>query len=128
MKRLKEEEIRKFIKIVLKKYGHFRSLNELREKFLEEVKKEFPEACISSKRLKNILKEIEGAKIRLHVKSAKVEEREICPICGSVLKKVYIRTLIGKEKFAGVKCGKCGFFARSKGFKPSRYEVYSVPA
>ncbi len=126
MKRLKGEEARRLAEITLKKHGYFRSLKEFRKIFLEEARKKHPEASISLQRLKSVLKEIENAKFRIRVRSAPVEEQHTCPVCGSELKKVYVKTLSGEKEFAGVRCGRCGFFAKKRKFKPARYEIYSL--
>ena len=124
MKRVKKQELKQIVIKVMKKQGHVTSLNELREKVLEEIRKHYPEASVSSARLRETVKELENIAFKVHVKKTFDEEFEVCPVCGAHLKKIYVKTLSGDKVLRGVKCENCSLFSKTKSFKPARYEIY----
>lgn len=124
MKRVKKDELEQIIIQVMKKHGHITSLNELREKVLEEIRKRYPEASVSLTRLRKTVKELRNVTFKVHVKKDFTKEQDTCPVCGTPLKKIYVKTLNGKKIFRGLKCEKCSLFSESKSFSPARYEIY----
>jgi RNase P subunit RPR2 len=121
---VKEYILEKVIKEVVQEKRHIRSLEELRNAVLEKIRKEDPEVGVSLKRIKRITEKLSNISIRVSVKRSEGEEIDVCPICKRKLTKMYISSLTGEKIFVGMKCEKCGFMARSKSFKPSRYEFY----
>lgn len=127
MKRVKKDELERIVIEVMKKQGHVTSLNQLREKVLEEIRKYYPEASVSLQRLRETMRKLSELSFKIHVKKIKKDfgkEQEVCPICGEPLKKIYVKTLNGKKVFKGVECEKCSLFSETKNFAPARYEIY----
>ncbi|MCD6481597.1 MAG: hypothetical protein J7L31_04925 [Thermoplasmata archaeon] len=118
----KEEEVRKALYAVLKKYGYVSSLKKLRDEMAKELKKMDSSYRLSMRRARIIA--ARSGFVRVEVKKGKGKmEGKNCPVCGNKMKPIRSISLLGEKVVLGYKCGLCGYSGKMDEM-PVKYEFH----
>jgi len=89
------------------------------EKELKKVNKDY---VVRPTRVKRIALEIQEIEVKAKTrKSISLQKIDKCPICGSEVKEMKVKNLLGKEIVVGYKCSKCGYESDLEAFLPMKY-------
>jgi transposase-like protein len=110
------------IKKVLSSRKVVESQEELASLVEKELKKIDKEYVLRPTRVKRIALEISEIEVKARTKkSIGLQKIDKCPICGSDVKEIRIKNLLGKEIVVGYKCSKCGYESDLEAFLPMKY-------
>jgi transposase-like protein len=94
-------------------------LTSLVEKELQKINKDY---VVGATRVKRIALEIPEIEVKAKTKkSLGLQKIDKCPICGSEVKEIKVKNLLGKDIVIGYKCSKCGYVSDLEAFLPMRY-------
>jgi DNA-directed RNA polymerase subunit RPC12/RpoP len=94
-------------------------LASLVERELKKVNKDY---VVGTTRVKRIALEIPEIEVKAKTKkSVGLQKIYKCPICGSEVKEIKVKNLLGKDIVIGYKCSKCGYESDLEAFLPMRY-------
>jgi transposase-like protein len=89
------------------------------EKELKKINKDY---VVRPTRVKRIALEIQEIEVKAKTrKSISLQKIDKCPICGSEVKEMKVKNLLGKEIVVGYKCSKCGYESDLEAFLPMKY-------
>jgi ssDNA-binding Zn-finger/Zn-ribbon topoisomerase 1 len=87
-----------------------------------ELKKINKYYVVRSTRVKRIALEIQEIEVKAKTKkSISLQKIDKCPICGSEVKEMKVKNLLGKEIVVGYRCSKCGYESDLEAFLPMKY-------
>lgn len=117
-----DEQIKKTLKKVLKKFRTVHSQNKLRKLVVKELSAKKEKFTVSSSRLRNIAINSDFIKFEIHSREGDPRKSlNKCPVCNSSLKRVKNLTIWGGEVTIEFKCKKCGYWTGKKKRIPTRY-------
>ncbi|RLJ06332.1 MAG: hypothetical protein DRP13_03855 [Candidatus Aenigmatarchaeota archaeon] len=117
----KKEVIEFLIKEILSRKNIY-SQKELTEELLKELQKTDKEYRITGKRARKIALSLPEVSIKITTKYGSIPE--LCPVCGSRLKKIHTLNLKGKKVLSKLVCPKCGYQGKQNKWIPKRYEFH----
>jgi transposase-like protein len=89
------------------------------EKELKKINKDY---VARPTRVKRVALEIQEIEVKAKTKkSIGLQKIDKCPICGSEVKEMKVKNLLGKEIVVGYKCSKCGYESDLEAFLPMKY-------
>jgi transposase-like protein len=89
------------------------------EKELKKINKDY---VVRPTRVKRVALEIQEIEVKAKTrKSIGLQKIDKCPICGSEVKEMEVKNLLGKEIVVGYKCSKCGYESDLEAFLPMKY-------
>ena len=98
------------------------SQEELASLVEKELKKKDKNYVVGATRVKRIALEIPEIEVKAKTKkSVSLQKIERCPICGSEVKEIKVKNLLGKDIVIGYKCSKCGYESDLEAFLPMKY-------
>jgi transposase-like protein len=110
------------IKKVLSSRKIVESQEELASLVEKELKKVNKDYVVRPTRVKRIALEIQEIEVKAKTrKSISLQKIDKCPICGSEVKEMKVKNLLGKEIVVGYKCSKCGYESDLEAFLPMKY-------
>jgi len=117
-----DEQIKKALKKVLKKFRTVHSQYNLRKLVVKELSSKKEKFTVSSSRLRNIAINSDFVKFEIHSREGD-SRRSLnkCPVCNSNLKRVKNLTIWGGEVTIEFKCINCGYWTGKKKRIPTRY-------
>ena len=117
-----DEQIKKAINSVLKKYRTVHSQIRLKELVIKELNTKKEKFGISSSRLRAIAIGSDFVKLEIHSREGDPKKlMNKCPVCGSNLKRVKNLTIWGGEVTIEFRCPKCGYWTGKKKRIPTLY-------
>jgi transposase-like protein len=117
-----DEQIRKSLDHVLKKYRTINSQFKLRNLVNDDLKSNRIKYTVSPQRLRNIAVQSNFVKLEIHTREG--DPKKImtkCPVCSSSLNRVKNLTIWGGEVTIEFNCSKCGYWTGKKKRIPTRY-------
>lgn len=117
-----EDFVKVIIFQVLIKKGIIHTQEELADVVEKELKKLNSEYSISPERVRRIALDMKELDVTVKTKKGGVNKPKKCPACGSGLKFLYARNLLGKNVIVGFKCKKCKYQGDVDVFAPMKYE------
>ena len=117
-----DEQIRKSLDHVLKKYRTINSQFKLRKLVNDDLKSNKIKYTVSPQRLRNIAVQSNFVKLEIHTREG--DPKKImtkCPVCSSSLNRVKNLTIWGGEVTIEFNCSKCGYWTGKKKRIPTRY-------
>jgi transposase-like protein len=110
------------IKKVLSSRKIVESQEELASLVEKELKKINKDYVVRPTRVKRVALEIKEVEVKAKTrKSVELQKIDKCPICGSEVKEMKVKNLLGKEIVVGYKCSKCGYESDLEAFLPMKY-------
>jgi transposase-like protein len=110
------------IKKVLSSRKIVESQEELASLVEKELKKINKDYVVRPTRVKRVALEIQEIEVKAKTrKSIGLQKIDKCPICGSEVKEMKVKNLLGKEIVVGYKCSKCGYESDLEAFLPMKY-------
>jgi transposase-like protein len=110
------------IKKVLSSRKIVESQEELASLVEKELKKINKDYVVRPTRVKRVALEIQEIEVKAKTrKSIGLQKIDKCPICGSEVKEMKVKNLLGKEIVVGYKCSKCGYESELEAFLPMKY-------
>jgi DNA-directed RNA polymerase subunit RPC12/RpoP len=89
------------------------------EKELKKINKDY---VVRPTRVKRIALEIQEIEVKAKTrKSIGLQKIDKCLICGSEVKEMKVKNLLGKEIVVGYRCSKCGYESDLEAFLPMKY-------
>lgn len=117
-----KEMVANAIKKVLFSRKIVESQEELASLVERELKKVNKDYVVGTTRVKRIALEIPEIEVKAKTKkSVGLQKIYKCPICGSEVKEIKVKNLLGKDIVIGYKCSKCGYESDLEAFLPMRY-------
>jgi len=117
-----KEIVANAIKKVLSSRKIVESQEELALLVENELKKINKDYVVRPTRVKRIALEIHEIEVKAKTrKSIGLQKIDKCPICGSEVKEMKVKNLLGKEIVVGYKCSKCGYESDLEAFLPMKY-------
>jgi predicted Zn-ribbon and HTH transcriptional regulator len=117
-----EEIVANAIKKVLSSRKIVESQEELALIVEKELKKINKDYVVRPPRVKRIALEIQEIEVKAKTrKSIGLQKIDKCPICGSEVKEMKVKNLLGKEIVVGYRCSKCGYESDLEAFLPMKY-------
>jgi predicted Zn-ribbon and HTH transcriptional regulator len=117
-----KEIVANAIKKVLSSRKIVESQEELALLVGKELKKINKDYVVRPTRVKRIALEIREIEVKAKTrKSIGLQKIDKCPICGSEVKEMKIKNLLGKEIVVGYRCSKCGYESDLEAFLPMKY-------
>ena len=123
-----DEQIKKALKNVFKKFRTVPSQTRLKQLVLKELKTKKKEYGVSETRLRNIA--INSDFIKLEIHSREGDPKKImnrCPVCNNSLSRVKNLTIWGGEVTIEFRCKKCSYWTGKKKRIPTRYAFHYKP-
>ena len=117
-----DDQIRKSLEHVLKKYRTINSQIKLRQLVNNDLKSNKIRYTVSPHRLRNIAVQSNFVKLEIHTREG--DPKKImtkCPVCSSLLNRVRNLTIWGGEVTIEFNCSKCGYWTGKKKRIPTRY-------
>jgi hypothetical protein len=91
-------------------------------KLLRKEDKKYTLSSIRVKRIALLIPEVEvKAKTKKTVRLQKIDK---CPICGSPIRPLEIRNLVGKKITIGYRCTRCAYESDLEAFMPMKYSFF----
>jgi transposase-like protein len=117
-----KEIVANAIKKVLSSRKIVESQEELALLVENELKKINKDYVVRPTRVKRIALEIHEIEVKAKTrKSIGLQKIDKCPICGSEVKEMKVKNLLGKEIVVGYRCSKCGYESDLEAFLPMKY-------
>jgi transposase-like protein len=117
-----KEIVANAIKKVLSSRKIVESQEELALLVENELKKINKDYVVRPTRVKRIALEIREIEVKAKTrKSIGLQKIDKCPICGSEVKEMKVKNLLGKEIVVGYRCSKCGYESDLEAFLPMKY-------
>ena len=117
-----DEQIKKALKQVLKKYRTVNSQHRLKQLISKELKTKKEKFSVSGQRPRNIAIKSDFVKLEIHSREGDPKRLMTkCPVCGSTLKRVKNLTIWGGEVTIEFRCNKCSYWTGKKKRIPTRY-------
>ncbi|MDT7859033.1 MAG: hypothetical protein RQ930_03290 [Candidatus Aenigmarchaeota archaeon] len=117
-----KEIVANVIKKVLSSRKIVESQEELALLVERELKKINKDYVVRPTRVKRIALEIQEIEVKAKTrKSVGLQKIDKCPICGSEVKEMKVKNLLGKEIVVGYRCSKCGYESDLEAFLPMKY-------
>jgi uncharacterized protein with PIN domain len=117
-----DEQIKKALSNVLKKFRTVHSQNKLRELVNKELSTKKEKIGVSGSRLRNIAINSDFVKLEIHSREGDPKKLMTrCPVCNSNLKRVKNLTIWGGEVTIEFRCNKCGYWTGKKKRIPTLY-------
>ena len=123
-----KKKVASIIKKILSSRIVVESQYELAKLIQRELKKENENYVITPTRAKRIALELDDIEVKAKTKKSKsLLKITKCPICGSPVKPIKVKNLMGKYITVGYKCTKCGYQSDLESFLPMKYEFVYKP-
>ncbi|HDI02698.1 MAG TPA: hypothetical protein ENF95_01025 [Candidatus Aenigmarchaeota archaeon] len=116
------ELVKRIIYYAMKKRGVVHTQDELAEIVRKELQKLNKKFTITPHRVRKIALQIENMEVTVKTKKSNKPKPKKCPVCGSKLKPIYAKNLLGEKVTVGFKCNICHYHADEKMFAPMKYE------
>jgi len=121
-----DEQIRKSLDHVLKKYRTINSQFKLRNLVNDDLKSNRIKYTVSPQRLRNIAVQSNFVKLEIHTREGDPKKLMTkCPVCGNTLKRVKNLTIWGGEVTIEFNCARCGYWTGKKKRIPIRYVFHN---
>ncbi|HEV2316187.1 MAG TPA: hypothetical protein VGV89_01245 [Thermoplasmata archaeon] len=101
----------------------FASQAALRRAMIPLLRRKDPLYALGGRRMRSLLLEVPGLKLRVRF-AERPTRRPLarCPVCGSAVRPIRNRTLLGDQVTLGYRCGRCGYWTHLKRRVPVRYQ------